>query len=370
MQRSAHRQTRRRQAPSRHLLHQRRARPRVGRPGHSGVLCPAAVARLSRSPGHSTGQEVIHPRAGATHRRDRWTSSSFRKSIPTAATSAWLATRCGGRTGVQRHGAVGTGASVSTSIAIFPSCGNSTATSRRPRWQALAIPPTTRPTWASRGFGARDPQCHLAYRLVSEDPLFGRSARYGETMLHSWGSDENESNDPGMYFRIPAYDGRRGLIHDDAYHEYVPAADQRARATAATVHGGRHPAGARTEISSRTIGGALPDGGFDRRLRVQPSLRHPSKPKIIAFTMEWGRTRVLTRFPAGRRNAQGHARGHCGSARVLPAGEIADRLSHAVGVSSVGRPVTPASPSVLTWTGGAGVLCQLHMSLMGTEWPP
>jgi murein tripeptide amidase MpaA len=50
---------------------------------------------------------------------------------------------------------------------------------------------------------------------------------YGETLLYSWGSDENQSDDPEMCFRNKAYDGKRGLIHDDVYREYIPAADQK-----------------------------------------------------------------------------------------------------------------------------------------------
>src|SRR6476619_7220447 len=48
---------------------------------------------------------------------------------------------------------------------------------------------------------------------------------YGETILHSWGTDENQSDDPRMNFRNPQYDGMRGRINDHVYREYLPAAD-------------------------------------------------------------------------------------------------------------------------------------------------
>ena len=54
---------------------------------------------------------------------------------------------------------------------------------------------------------------------------------YGETLLYNWGSDENQSHDPEMCFMNEAYDGKRGLIHDDVYREHMPAADQKLAVT-------------------------------------------------------------------------------------------------------------------------------------------
>ena len=49
----------------------------------------------------------------------------------------------------------------------------------------------------------------------------------------------------------------------------------------------------------------------------------PQKGKIIAFTMEWGRSRVLDTLPSAvSGNAQGHARSCSGSAGVLLPGPI------------------------------------------------
>ena len=50
---------------------------------------------------------------------------------------------------------------------------------------------------------------------------------YGETILHSWGSDNNQSDNPRMSFRNKRYDGKRGLLDDDVYREYIPAADEK-----------------------------------------------------------------------------------------------------------------------------------------------
>ena len=119
---------------------------------------------------------------------------------------------------------------------------------------------------------------------------------YGETLLHNWGGDQNQSTDPEMCFRNKSYDGKRGLIHDDVYREYIPAADQKI-----AVRLGHHLAGAIGKVRGRkyrvdqSVGlyptaGSTDDYAYSRH-QVDPSLN-----KIIGFTMEWGRTRASTPF--------------------------------------------------------------------------
>ena len=50
---------------------------------------------------------------------------------------------------------------------------------------------------------------------------------YGETILHSWGTDENQSDNPTMNFANAAFDGKRGRIHDDDYREHIDPDDER-----------------------------------------------------------------------------------------------------------------------------------------------
>lgn len=44
-------------------------------------------------------------------------------------------------------------------------------------------------------------------------------------ILYNWGDDELQSTTPTMNFLNAAYDGKRGVIGDTAYKEYIPAAD-------------------------------------------------------------------------------------------------------------------------------------------------
>jgi len=119
---------------------------------------------------------------------------------------------------------------------------------------------------------------------------------YGETLLHSWGSDQNQSHDPSMCFSNKAYDGKRGLIHDDVYREYIPAADER-RAQQL----GRKLAGAIQRVRGRKYRveqsvGLYPTAGSTDDYAYSRHFIDPTKAKVLAFTMEWGRTRVSTPF--------------------------------------------------------------------------
>ena len=53
---------------------------------------------------------------------------------------------------------------------------------------------------------------------------------YSELILYPWGDDENQTTNPDMNFRNPAYDSRRGRVPDDpahVYKEYIPEADRK-----------------------------------------------------------------------------------------------------------------------------------------------
>jgi hypothetical protein len=99
-----------------------------------------------------------------------------------------------------------------------------------------------------------------------------------------------------MSFKNPAYDGRRGLIHDDVYREYIASADE---AHARQI--GQHMAAAIRRVRGReyrvrqSVGlyptaGACDDYTYSRH-RVDRK-----QSKIIAYTMEWGRSHATTPF--------------------------------------------------------------------------
>ena len=119
---------------------------------------------------------------------------------------------------------------------------------------------------------------------------------YGETLLHGWGGDQNQSQDPDMCFKNKAYDGKRGLIHDDGYREYMPASDQKRalRLGLRFADALRRVRGRKYRVE-QSVGlyptaGSTDDYAYSRH-HVDPSLG-----KIIAYTMEWGRTHASTPF--------------------------------------------------------------------------
>jgi murein tripeptide amidase MpaA len=119
---------------------------------------------------------------------------------------------------------------------------------------------------------------------------------YGETLLHSWSGDQNQSKDPKMSFWNKAYDGKRGLIHDDLYREYMPAADEKL-----ARHLGKKLAGAIRLVRGREYRvqqsvGLYPTTGSTDDYAYSRHFINPSKAKVIAYTMEWGRTRASTPF--------------------------------------------------------------------------
>jgi murein tripeptide amidase MpaA len=119
---------------------------------------------------------------------------------------------------------------------------------------------------------------------------------YGETILHSWGTDQNQFDNPHMNFRNKRYDGMRGRIHDDVYREYLPAADavlaeRMAKRMAASIRRVRGRAyKVQQSVGLYPTAGALDDYAYSRHLV------DPSKGKIIAYTVEWGRSRASTPF--------------------------------------------------------------------------
>ncbi|KAF1358563.1 zinc carboxypeptidase A 1 precursor [Lizonia empirigonia] len=75
------------------------------------------------------------------------------------------------------------------------------------------------------------------------------------TLLYSWGDDINQSTDPKQSQFNPAYDGKRGVVNDTLYREYIEEEDwynvelQANRTTAAMMS-----VGARTYVPQQAVG--------------------------------------------------------------------------------------------------------------------
>ena len=141
---------------------------------------------------------------------------------------------------------------------------------------------------------------------------------YGETILYGWGTDENQSADPLMNFRNPRYDGMRGRIHDEVYREYIPAADAKLAARM-----GQQMADAIRRVRGRNYMvkqsvGLYPTAGTSDDYAYSRHLVNRRKGKIIAYTIRVGAEPCLYAVSSAlRRDAEGHARGDCWSARAV-----------------------------------------------------
>jgi hypothetical protein len=99
-----------------------------------------------------------------------------------------------------------------------------------------------------------------------------------------------------MSFMNRKYDGKRGLIHDEVYREHIREADLEE-----ALRMGRAMAGAIRRVRGRDYRvqqsvGLYPTAASSDDYAYSRHLVDRRKGKIIAFTMEWGRTRAKTPF--------------------------------------------------------------------------
>lgn len=112
---------------------------------------------------------------------------------------------------------------------------------------------------------------------------------YVPAIYHTWGFDENQTSNPAMSFRDPAFDGQRGRA-GDTYREYIPEEDVAAL----------QELGMAMEEAIRTASGA--DYVLEQSFSLYPTSgtcddyaysRHfvdGTKGKILGFTVECGRS--------------------------------------------------------------------------------
>lgn len=111
---------------------------------------------------------------------------------------------------------------------------------------------------------------------------------YGDTIMYSWGDDENQSHDPQMNFTNNHYDGLRGVANDPTYGEYISAGDLgTAQALAASfrtalqaVRGRNYTAKPSFELYPTC--GASDDYTFSRHFA------NNANSKAYSFTVEFG----------------------------------------------------------------------------------
>jgi murein tripeptide amidase MpaA len=108
------------------------------------------------------------------------------------------------------------------------------------------------------------------------------------TLLYSWGDDVDQSHDPSQNLFNPTYDGKRGVVSDEVYKEYIDQEDwDNVRVQANRTTNAIFSAGGRTYIPQQAVGlyptsGASDDWSFSRWHKDK------SVNKVYGYTMEFG----------------------------------------------------------------------------------
>jgi murein tripeptide amidase MpaA len=107
-------------------------------------------------------------------------------------------------------------------------------------------------------------------------------------ILFNWGDDNIQLNDPSMQFLNAAWDGKRGIVGDAMYREWIEESDYgKVSNVARRVAGAMHSVGGRTYGPLQAVGlyptsGASDDYSYSR-YRANAKLN-----KTYGFTMEFG----------------------------------------------------------------------------------
>jgi hypothetical protein len=107
-------------------------------------------------------------------------------------------------------------------------------------------------------------------------------------ILFNWGDDNDQFNDPSMSFLSPAWDGRRGIVSDTEYREWIYEGDYgRVSNTSNRVARAMQTVGGRSYRPLQAVGlyptsGASDDYAYSRH-RTDAKLN-----KVYGFTMEFG----------------------------------------------------------------------------------
>ncbi len=112
---------------------------------------------------------------------------------------------------------------------------------------------------------------------------------YGGLIMYPWGDDENQSADPNMNFKNPAYDGIRGKVGDAAYKEYMPkdvgakllVLGKRMNVALSAVRGSKY--------TVKQSVGLYPTSGTSDDYALSRHFVDPKRALIYAFCVEFGK---------------------------------------------------------------------------------
>ena len=111
-----------------------------------------------------------------------------------------------------------------------------------------------------------------------------------------WGDDENQSTNPAMNWRNPAFDHQRGR-EGDSVREYISAGDLATHAYLANrLKAGADPVNGRSYIVKQSFG-LYPTGGASDDYAWSRHLVSPYLPRVEAFVIEHRASRFKPESP-------------------------------------------------------------------------
>ncbi|WP_037677391.1 M14 family metallopeptidase [Streptomyces griseus] len=109
----------------------------------------------------------------------------------------------------------------------------------------------------------------------------------GPVILHSWGSDQNQTTTPGDNFRNPALDGVRGR-KDDGIGEFIPEQDLKIAVGLAERMSDAVRAVRGVEYAAEAAYGLYPTSGASDDYAYSRHFTDPAATKVLGFTIECG----------------------------------------------------------------------------------
>lgn len=109
-------------------------------------------------------------------------------------------------------------------------------------------------------------------------------------ILHSWGSDENQTTHPAQTFLAPAFDAVRGRPHDTAYGEFISQTDLDAITAWSIRMNDAVKAVRGDDYGVEQAYGLYPTSGASDDYAFSRHFADPTQAKVYGFTIECGHT--------------------------------------------------------------------------------
>ncbi|KAH7383882.1 zinc carboxypeptidase A 1 precursor [Pyrenochaeta sp. MPI-SDFR-AT-0127] len=108
------------------------------------------------------------------------------------------------------------------------------------------------------------------------------------TLLYSWGDDINQSHDPKQNQFNPAYDGKRGIVEDEIYKEFIDQADwDKIAYQANRTTDAMKAVGGRDYVPQQAVG-LYPTSGASDDYTFSRWHKNKKVNKVYGYTMEFG----------------------------------------------------------------------------------